>query len=171
MAKVIDNPIIAGLSGKLGKWLVIRHMRDGRTIVLMRPDFSNRVFSGKQLDHQSRFQAAAAYAKAAAKTEPIYAMLAAGSGTPAYNIALSDWFKPPVIHAVTQRNGRISVHVTDNVQVTAVRIAIVDEQGQLQEEGQAAPGQDDSWEYETSAAGKVIVEAHDLAGNVTRLEA
>lgn len=56
MAQVKSNDIMLGLSGKLGRQLSIRHMRDGRNFVLTRPDFSNRVFSEEQLTHQSRFQ-------------------------------------------------------------------------------------------------------------------
>ena len=40
--------------------------------------------------HQSQFKKASAYAKAAAKTHPLYAELAARLHKPAYNIALSD---------------------------------------------------------------------------------
>ena len=76
MAKVMNNPIMEGISGKIGKRLVFRQLRDGRRIVVTRPDFSNRVFSTGQLTHQSRFQKASAYAKVEAKTQPLYAQLA-----------------------------------------------------------------------------------------------
>ena len=74
----------------LGQSLVFRQMKDGRTIISTKPDFSNRVFSQEQLTHQSRFQEASAYARHAAKTNPIYAELAKGTSKNAYNIALSD---------------------------------------------------------------------------------
>jgi hypothetical protein len=175
MAKVKVNPITEGLSGKLGKRLFFRRMRNGATLLCTVPDFSNRVFSPEQLTHQSRFQQAAAYARVAAKTHPIYADLAQRRLQPAYNIALSDWFHPPVIHAVQRQAGRIRVNATDNVQVAKVLITILDEQGQTLEQGEAASVTNDSWwEFETASAtneGKVIVEAFDLAGNCTKHEA
>jgi hypothetical protein len=103
MAKLKRNVLIEGLSGTLGKDLVFRQMRDGRTIVSTK--FSNRVFSNGQLTHQSRFQQAAAYARQAARTNPIYAELAKGTTKTAYNVALSDWFHPPVIHEIKRQNG------------------------------------------------------------------
>ena len=170
MAKVRNNLITEGLSGKLNKRLVFRQMRDGSTVLCTSPDFSNRVFSQAQLTHQSRFQQASAYAKEAAKTQPIYADLAAFSHKPAYNIALSDWFHAPVIHQVTRQAGRIRVDVTDKVLVSAVRVTLLDEQKQTREQGQAVWVQDARWEYETSTEGNILIEAFDLAGNITRHE-
>ena len=132
MAQVIDNPITEGLSGMLGKKLVFRHLRNGKTIVTVAPDFSNRVFSERQLNHQSRFQQASAYAKVAAKTQP------------AYNIALSDWFHGPVIHEINRLPGCISVDATDNVLVTKVLVMILDEQGRILEQGEASLVKDSS---------------------------
>jgi hypothetical protein len=80
----------------------------------------------------------------------------------------SDWFHAPVIDAVTRREGRICVDVKDNVHVASVRVTIVDDQGELQAEGPAVWVSDDRWEVENAAGGKVVVEALDLAGNVTR---
>jgi len=163
----------AGLSGKLGKQLSIRHMRDGRTFVLTRPDFSNRIFSKEQLTHQSRFQQATAYARAASKTNPLYAELAKGTPKNAYNLALSDWFSPPVIREVSRQSGCIRVNAIDNVQVAKVHITILDKHGQTLQQGEAAQVNHAWWEFETSAPieTKVIVEGFDLAGNCTRHEA
>jgi hypothetical protein len=70
MAKVKNNIAVRGLSGKIGD-LVFQHMPDGNTYVRSRPDFSHRKFSKGQKAHQSRFQEAVAYAREAAKTQPI----------------------------------------------------------------------------------------------------
>lgn len=172
MAKVKKNDIMEGLSGRLGKQLVIRHMRDGRTIVLTRPDFSNRVFSEDQLSHQSRFQQAAAYASMASKTNPLYAQLAAGTSKNAYNLALSDWFNPPVVHQVRREDSCIRVHASDNVLVTKVVVTLLDEQGHILEQAEATLINNAWWEYNTSSTtqASILVEAFDLAGNVTRHE-
>lgn len=170
MAKVKRNILIEGLSGTLGKDLVFRQMRDGRTIVSTKPDFSNRVFSDGQLTHQSRFQQAAAYARQAAKTNPIYAELAKGTTKTAYNIALSDWFHPPVIHEIKRQDGRIRVNVTDNVLVSRVVVTILEEEGEIREKGEGIRGEGNWWKYVSGKEGRVRVEAWDLAGNVIKQE-
>lgn len=57
MAKVMHNNFTMGLSGKFGN-LVFRQMKDGRTVVVAAPDFSNRKFSKERRTHQSRFKQA-----------------------------------------------------------------------------------------------------------------
>jgi len=155
------------MSGTLGKQLVFRQMKDGRTIVSTKPDFSNRVFSKEQLSHLSRFQEASAYARRAAKTNPIYMEIAKGTTKTAYNIALSDWFNPPIIHSIKQQNGHILIEATDNVLVAKVTVTVLDKEGNLQEQGQAVQVKDSLWEYATTQEGRVIVEVFDLAENRT----
>ena len=171
MAKVKRNLILQGISGAIDKTLVFRQMRDGSTILSAAPDFSRRVFSKGQLTHQSRFQEAAAYARRAAKTNPIYAELAKGTTKTAYNIALSDWFNPPVIHRISRTDDRIRIEASDNVMVTKVLVMIMDDQEKVLEQGQATQVNEILWEYITQAAGRVIVEVYDLPGNTTRVEA
>jgi hypothetical protein len=74
MAKVQNNDVVLGLSGSLGN-LVFRQMPDGSTYVSKKHDFSRRKFSQGQKDHQSRFRWAVAYARQAARSQPIYAKL------------------------------------------------------------------------------------------------
>jgi len=170
MAKVKRNVLIEGLSGTIGKNLVFRQMKDGSTIVSTKQDFSNRVFSEGQLTHQSRFQEAVAYARTAAKTNPIYAETAKGSMKTAYNIALSDWFNPPVIHAVRRRGEVIEVEATDNVAVAKVLVSVLDEEGNAVEQGEAVLQENQVWGYRTSVVGRIRVEVWDFAGNGVREE-
>jgi hypothetical protein len=170
MAKVIDNILVRGLSGKLGDQLVFRRLRDGRTIVCNKPDFSSRKLSKDQKDHHKRFQAAAAYARDASRTNPIYAQLAEGTLKNAYNVALGDWFHPPVIHRLERKGKAIRINATDDVMVAGVQVLILDEQGRVAERGEGLRGKSDWWEYVPSAKGKVVVEARDLAGNVVKVE-
>ena len=102
MAKASKNAIVQGLSGSIGD-MVFRQMSDGSTRVSRKPDFSRRVFSQGQKDHQSRFRKQQTYAREAAKTQPIYAELARGTAKSAYNVALSDWFNPPVIQHIERK--------------------------------------------------------------------
>ena len=165
MAKVRNNVAVRGLSGEIGD-LVFQHMPDGTTYVRKKPDFSRRKFSKGQKTHQSRFQEAVLYARDAAKTKPIYAELAKGTIKSAYNFALSDWFNPPVIHTIERKDGRIRVQASDNVMVTKVRVTILDEEEKVVEKKDAVQVNDDWWEVELVAEGKVVAEAWDLAGNV-----
>ena len=167
MAKVIRNPVVQGISGAVGN-LVFRQMPDGSTYVSAKPDFSHRKFSEGQKEHQSRFQRAVAYAREAAKSQPIYGELAAGTIKSAYNFALSDWFNPPVIHCVERKDGLIRVAASDNVMVTRVVVTILDGDGNVIEKGEAVKVDERWWEYAASVDGKVEAEVWDLAENVVR---
>lgn len=174
MAKVQSNQIVNGLSGGLGRDLMFRRLRDGRTILCVKPDFSRRKLSKDQKDHHQRFREGAAYARAAAKSEPRYAMLAAGTMKTAYNIALSDWFHAPVIHAVEVHEGRVRVSASDDGCVAQVRVSLFDGQGKMLEQGEAVQMNGLWWEYAPTALpdawAKLNVEVRDLAGNGTSAE-
>ncbi len=170
MAKVKNSLLLEGLIGTLGKDLVFRQMKDGSTIVSTKPNFSHRKFSREQLSHQQRFREATAYARQAARTNPIYKELAKGTTKTAYNIALADWFNPPIIRHLRRQDGCILIEATDNVLVAKVLVKIMDAEGQIKEEGAAVLVKAPLWEYATIQSGKAIVEAYDLAGNRTTQE-
>ena len=88
----------------------------------------------------------------------------------AYNLALGDWFHPPVIHNIEKREGKILVQASDDVCVASLRVMIVDGVGSVLEQGDAVQLDGDWWEYQPSAEGKVMAEARDLAGNMVRME-
>jgi hypothetical protein len=61
--------------------------------------------------------------------------------------------------------------------VAGVQVMILDKQGKVVEKGdcealrtEGIRGEGDWWEYVPTAEGKVVVEARDLAGNVTKVE-
>ena len=171
MAKAANNLLLRGVSGKLGG-MVIRQMRDGSIQLSAIPDFSNRQLSDAQKDHQKRFKQAAAYARQAAQLQTIYAEQAGSTMKTAYNIALSDWFNPPVIHCVERIGETIRVEASDNVKVAKVHVQILDEKGKVLEEGDAVQVDPELrpewWEYASNTEGQVVAEAWDLAGNCTR---
>lgn len=170
MAKVVSNQIIEGLSGSLGRDLMFRRLPDGRTVLCVKPDFSRRIFSAGQAEHQQRFRQAVAYAHSAAKAEPRYAEIAAGTRKTAYNLALSDWFHPPVVHSVEVREGRICVRASDKVCVAQVRVTVLDGRGEKLEDGQAVQLDKLRWEYtpvaQLQTGQRVLAEARDLPGNL-----
>jgi hypothetical protein len=166
MAKIKKNSFLQGLSGSVGD-MVFRQMPDGSTRVSAKPN-NKRRFNQEQKGYQDRFGLAVAYAREA-KTGPVYAELARETGRSAYHLALSDCLTPPVIHAIERRDGRVRVTASDDVMVAKVQVSILDEEGNLLEEGYAAlpdPVHDpERWEYVSSAEGTIEVTAWDLADN------
>lgn len=170
MAKVINNIFVRGLSGQVGRQFVIRRLRDGRTIVCKSPDFSGRKLSDAQQEHHQRVKRAAAYARGASRSNPIYARLAEGTMLNAYNVALRDWFHAPVIHRLGSYGTAVRIWATDDTQVAGVTVFVMAENGETLEQGEALQGRGDWWEYIPSSAGKVVVEARDLPGNRVKVE-
>ena len=170
MAKVKKNMMLSGLSGSLGPDHYARVTKDGRTIISLKPDFSNRQFSEAQLHVQSRTKQAAAFAKVASRENPIYAQKAAGTSKNAYHIAFRDWRKPPVIDHLQCQDGQVRVSAHDDVIVTRVTVTILDEADQPLEQGEAELRMGVWWDYRVATRGRIRVEAWDLAGNVARRE-
>jgi hypothetical protein len=180
MTRVILNGTVKGLRGQIGN-LIFRQLPDESTVMSQgRPKMNSRQKkrakqkrSAAQKAHNSRFQEAVHYARAAARTEPVYAELAAL--TPmwtAYNHALHDWFHAPEIGCLTlhPEGGRIWVDASDDVRVTKVQVTVLDDESRVLETGNAVQGEDGWWQFAPRAQGKtVIAEAWDLPGNVTKL--
>ena len=137
MAKVKNNALIEGLSGSIGD-LVLKRARSGKTYVARKPTFpDDRQFSAAQLAHQRRFKAAVAYAKQAAKTEPLYAELAKKTGQPAYNVDLAHAMHPPYVTEIKASGYSGRVGEVIRVQVTDVYVTIYDARERMIEEGEA----------------------------------
>lgn len=171
MAKVKKNMMVEGLSGSLGPDHYARVTRDGRTIISLKPDFRNRQFSEAQLAVQKRMKQAAAYATVASKQNPVYTQKAAGTSKNAYNLALRDWHKPPVIQGMDLSfDGLIRVSAHDDTMVVKVKITILDVKGQCLEQGDAELVTGVWWDYIAANRGRIQVEAWDLAGNRVQQE-
>jgi hypothetical protein len=170
MALVVDNIITEGLSGRLGDQVVFRRLRNGRTYLCKKPNFSNRKLSDAQKEHHGRVKSAAAYARNASRTNPLYARLAEGTMKNAYNVAFGDWFHPPVIQRLGWYGTAVRIWATDDVQVAGVLVLVLDGNGGILEQGTAAQGRGDWWEYAPTAMGKIVVEARDLPGNKVKSE-
>lgn len=167
MARVKRSGMLFGLSGSLGN-LVFSQMPDGSTRISVKPDRRRKSTRG-QKESQKRFRQAAGWASAAAKDYPIYAELAKEQPMKtAYNIALADCLKPPVIHCVERKDGMIRVRASDNVFVAEVNVKITDGDGNWLEEGEAIRVDEEWWEYATTWEGIVEVVARDLAWNGTK---
>ncbi|MCP4538810.1 MAG: hypothetical protein GY832_16880 [Chloroflexi bacterium] len=177
MARVSKNLVLQGLRGALGDQIVFKRDKAGRTIVCKKPEFGpDRVFSKAQKAQQGRFREAMAYAKDAARAEPIYAELAEGTPRTAYNVAVRDWFNPPVVETVDasgysgQAGEVIRARVVDDVRVTRVEVVVVGAEGEVVEEGEMRREQGGWYGFvtgEVCAAGeaRVVVRGWDLAGH------
>lgn len=168
MASVRNNPLLDGMSGALGD-IVLRRTPGGKTVMSRKPRFAaDRQFSAAQLAHQRRFRAAAAYARQAARTEPVYAALAAQRGRPAYNVALADYLHPPEVIAVERTGLAVRVRAVDDARVTRVMVEALDADGMVTETVEAAPLADEWWQCQVRAGtARVRAGAYDPAGNVT----
>jgi len=181
MARISHNIVIDGLLGSLGKQLILKHDRAGRTIISLKPQFDpNRVFTPAQKAQQNAFREAVAYA-GSAQTNPLYIKKAAGTLRTPYNIAVSDWFHAPeildiIIDAYTGAPGQpIRVKAIDDVKVTSVTILITDETGALIEQGPATQLDRLTWKYTTTVAAPCLqptiqAAVQDLPGHTTTME-
>ena len=86
MAKVANNLVIHGLSGMLGKQVVVRRQKNGEYIVAAAPGHTTHELSEAQVQHRERFRQAILYAKTAQET-PEYEDVAKSRGLSAYNVA------------------------------------------------------------------------------------
>ena len=99
MAKVILNPMVQSVHGKLGGYVFRRSYRGKMTFIKL-ADMSNVQWIPSQQTHRQRFKAANDYAKAA-MADPItrahYGQLAAAQGKRAYHLAVSDYFQGRIL--------------------------------------------------------------------------
>ncbi len=181
MAKSINNVVMQGVSGTIGKMLVFRTNAAGKTIVARRPKRSSKPLTEAQLETINRFTEAAYYAKSAIADPELKAAYQAKAkpGQSAYNMAFSDFLKAPALRKLTvdSYNGalgdKITVRLIDNFKILAVAIRIIDANDQMLEQGLATPltnGLD--WEYtavsvnENVVGSNIEVTATDTPGNV-----
>lgn len=184
MAESKDNIITHGLSGKVAD-LIVFSQRNGKTIVSKAPKQKRGEDSAKQVAHKLKFQRAVLYAQAVAqdaKKKALYAeKVDKEKGQSTYNIAVADLLSAPKIEkidlsAYTGAIGdKISIQVTDDFMVKAVKVTIENGDGTLVESGLAVQEEID-WVYkatkktENLTSAKLTIEASDLPDNLTVLE-
>jgi len=184
MAKVGNNIVVTGLSGKLGDLIVFRN-RGGTTVVAQAPQKKERELSEAQEQHQLRFQEAILYGKASiADPEKKAAYKAsAEEGQSAYNIAVADFLNAPhieeidVSHYTGQPESYIQVRAVDDFKVAEVTVNILNSDGSEAEHGAAALQTGSTWwRYTVTTANeslqgdKIIVRVSDLPGNLIEKE-
>jgi hypothetical protein len=182
MAKVKNNAITTGLSGKYGGQLVFRQVGD-KTFVVKKPGPRTKPASPAQQANENRFRLAVIYAKAAMADPAMKSIYEAGRGRrSAFRVAISDFRNAPRITAVnaggyTGSSGeKILITAVDDFKVVAVSVAIYND-GLLVEEGPAiAAAGGLGWVYTTQMSNEMlpgsslIVTAKDYPGNNTLQE-
>lgn len=180
MAKVRSNLVIHGLSGMLGKQLVVRAQKGGSFVVAAAPRRGANVpISDAVKQQRERFRQALLYAKGA-KAREEYKEAAKARGLSPANVAVADFMHPPEIRAIdlSRYHGApeqtIGITAVDDVKVSAVAVRITTEDGTVVEEGPAVVSANDTslWTYTTTSTAprsaiKVVVDVADLAGHVT----
>ncbi len=181
MAKVQSNLVIHGLSGMLGRQLVVRRRKNGQYVLYAAPGARSKDMSDAQKQQCDKFRQAVLYAKGAQKT-PEYQDAAKTRGISAYNVAIADFLHPPEIQKIDlssyhgKADDKIAITAVDDVKVKTVGVMIVNDDGSLVEKGVAAAADQDSnqWLYTTkcaagSASVKIVVDVADLAGQVAQV--
>jgi hypothetical protein len=179
MARVTNNLLLLGISGKIGP-LVIRQV-GGQTIVQSAESKAQRApRSPKQQAHLQRMYQAQLYAKAQIQdpaTKALYATRIDQRRTSAYTVAIADFMHAPEILGLDARayRGRpgdaLRIQATDDFEVIAVVLRFLSPTGTELETGPATPQPGGDWLYLTQhdhAAGTTCeVEAHDRPGNLS----
>ncbi len=178
MAKIQSNLVIHGLSGMLGKQVVVRRLKNGQYVLSAAPHRRSRELSVAQKAHLEKFRQAIVYAKGA-QGAPEYQDIARARELSAYNVAIADFLHPPEIRQIDlssyhgKADDTIAIFAVDDVKVKTVGVMIVNDDGTLVEKGTAVVADQNSnqWLYTTKCAAgstsvKIVVDVADLAGQV-----
>ncbi len=181
MAKIEGNLIIHGLSGMLGKQVVVRRMKNGQYVLAAKPVHRSREATDAQRLQREKFRRAVLYAKGA-KGRAEYREAAELRCVSAFNVAVADFLHPPVIRKIDISGYKgaigetIRITADDDVKVKSVGVMIVNDDGTPVEKGTAIPGTENSseWLYSTKCAVglssvKIVVDVVNLAGRVTEV--
>ena len=183
MANVRKNVLTRGLSGKVGNLVVFRQNGD-KTIMGSAPGKRTKPLSDAQLNLIGQFKEAVIYAKSVLANPDKKADYAAAAvkGESAYNLAVADFLKPPVIKEIDsslytgQIGSKIRVRVTDNFKLTGCSVTILKADNSVLETGAATIGTNGlDWFYtathvnSTLTGCKLIAVATDTPGHSTEM--
>jgi len=184
MAQSKNNILVQGFSGSIARLLTFRQLA-GKTYVSGFPKKRSGGSSTEQLAFKEKFLAATSYAKLAMQDPDLKAAYEAKAvaGQTAYNMAVRDAIKPPVVEAVDatayqgQPGNAILITASDDYKVDKVTVTIHDALGALLESGEAILNAGDfKWTYLATHANvalqgsKIAATAYDLPGNTGMLE-
>ena len=182
MANSIQNVVMQGASGKIGKTLVFRQMRNGETRIANRPMPRSTPLTPDQEAFRERFSSAAYLAKSLV-ADPILAQqyrAKAKPGQTAYNVAMRDCLIAPQIKSINLEDysgaigNVISIWAVDDFKLVSVKLRLLQSDDTLIEAGDATLDTNGRfWTYAATAINaalsgtKVEVTASDIPGNKT----
>ena len=186
MAKVNDNLLARGARGHVGKQFVYRKRGDDTIIARMPTVNKDAVPTHKQTQTRDLFSDATNYASGVLASPDLKKEYEKKltPGKTAYNLAVRDYLKSPVVKKIDVSNYKgtvgsvIVVNAKDDFRVAMVKVSIHSSAGILIEEGNAIldPVKRRLWNYvatqnNAAPAGSVITAtATDLPGNTGSLE-
>ncbi len=185
MARITKNGLVKGARGNFAKQFVYK--KRGKTTHLAdMPEASKVPPTPEQIELRDRFGLATLYAKAAMLNPDIKKQYQkkASAGATAFNVAVRDYFKPPVVKSIDPSNytgsvgSRLVITAKDDFRVVSVKVTIQTAAGNLVEEGEAVLNPEDlgKWIYaatqdNATLAGTVITAtAKDRPGNSATLD-
>lgn len=185
MTKINNNPILQGASGKMGNTHYYRVIRG--TVQMCNLPGERKRTTSKQKKQNNRFKRAIEYAKGQTRIpemKALYAKAIDDKRPSAYNVALTDFLTPPVIHLIQPRyytgdiGSLITIKATDDFRVEKVTVTILDAGGKTIEEGEAARNKRKPfmWNYRATIKNRrlkgciVRAVAEDMPGNETMSE-
>jgi len=182
MAKSIQNVVMQGASGKIGKTLVFRQLSNGETVIANRAKPRTLPPSVHQEANQSRFLNAIYLAKILA-VDPILRpqyLAKAKPGQSAFNMALKDCFNAPKIKGIHLDaydgtiGSLISIRAVDDFKVVSVKLRVLKSNNSLIEQGLATLNNNGlDWTYiatvnnASPSGSKIEVTVSDVPGNQT----
>jgi hypothetical protein len=164
MSKSSQNVITKTYSGKLGNQVVFRN-RNGKSILCALPKPTTKPPTAGQISFRNMFLKATIYAKAMLAVPAMKEKYAAKAinGKSAYNVAVADYIKPPVVDNIDASeytgavDDKIIIDASDCFEVKKVHVAIADNAGTIIEEGNCIQdAMNLFWVYTTTVAHPVI---------------
>jgi hypothetical protein len=182
MGELKKNVHLKGLSGQVNPELVYMQ-RAGKTFVREASRKTTKQPTAERLAHRAFFKLACRYARNMQLDDGLLALYTAGAGPglSAYNMALRDFMKPPVVDFINVAaykgltGDRLIIEATDDFKVDKIRVAIHTPDGELLEEGDAEYIRS-NWVYYASEANSVLTgtritaTAYDLPGHTGAME-
>ena len=116
MAKLIKNTVMQGVSGIIGKTLIFWQMKNGTTVIAMRPKPRTKPITPAEAATHERFKEAAHIAKKRALDPILRAQYLAKAkpGQSAYLVALTEYLNAPKTKQETLKNPNMVAKKTIN---------------------------------------------------------
>jgi hypothetical protein len=141
MAEVRKNPLLEGLSGRVGD--VVFRIRDGRTFVARRPVRGPaKAATGARGETISRFKQAVAFAREARHKPAFRSLSRMLRGYSPYHLAIQDFLSMPVIERVDAAGvgptgGSLVIEVSEKIEVRSVEVRLLEGRGEAPAGGDA----------------------------------